>query len=184
MKTSAIIALIISLSAGIIPAISLVSKTKFESTFMTTEQVLKRRFLITLSAALYLSFLLSFLYALVSYFIKDFKYASIDWPITIIIAISTFMFSFVFFIFYAKPISNFLIKEKAIYKVYLEGLGELYIIKMLNHETCICSYDAHINLDDLDTQIYLVKMEDLIKLPLSKEIVTLPTRNFYKKLFD
>lgn len=60
MKISAIIALIVSLSAGIIPGISLVSKTKFESTFMTIKQVLKKRFLIILSAAFYLGFLLSF----------------------------------------------------------------------------------------------------------------------------
>lgn len=184
MKTSAIIALIVSLSAGIIPGISLISKTKFESTFMTTEQILKKRFLIILSAALYLGFLLSFFYVLVSYFIKGLSYDSIKWSIAISIAIITFIVSFVFSIFYAKPISNFVIKEKAMYNVCLEGLGKLYIIKMLDHETCICSYDAHTNLNNLGTQIYLVKMEDLIKLPLSKEIVTIPSRSFYKKLFD
>lgn len=118
------------------------------------------------------------------YFIEDLEYEAIDWSLVIIIAISTFMVSFVLFIFYAKPIGNFLIKEKAMYKVYLEELGELYIIKMLDHETCIYSYDAHINLNNLGSQIYLVKMGDLIKLPLSKEIVTIPSRSFYKKLFD
>ncbi|OAN10138.1 hypothetical protein [Exiguobacterium undae] len=184
MKIPSIIALIISLSAGIIPGISLVSKTKFESTFLTTEQILKRHFFIVFVAALYLSFLLSFFYVLVSYFIRDLSYESINWSTVIIIAVSTFLLSFVFSICYAKPISNFIIKEKSVYKVRLENLGELYIIKMLDHETCICSYDPNANLNSPGTQIYLVKVDDLIKLPLSKEIITLPSRSFYKKLFD
>lgn len=184
MKISAIIALILSLSAGIIPGISLVSKTNFESTFMTTEQLLKKRFLIILSVALYLAFLIAFFYLLVSYYIKGLSFESLNWPFTVIIAISTFMFTSIFLIFSVKPISNFITKEKAMYKVCIEDLGELYIIKMLDPETCICSYDAHTNLNDLSLKIFLVKIEDLIKLPLEKEIVPVPSRSFYKKLFD
>lgn len=184
MKISAIIAIILSLSAGIIPALSLVSKSKFESTFMTTEQNLKRYFFILLSASIYLGGLSSLFYVVISYFNVDFKYVSINWSNAGFFGLFIFIISFSFSALYAKSISNFFIKEKTVYKVCLDDLGELYIIKMLDHQTCICSYNVHADLDSLDSQIYLIKMEDLLKLPLSEEVVTKEPRSFLQKLFD
>ena len=70
------------------------------------------------------------------------------------------------------------------YKVNIADLGEVYLIKMLDRETSICSPEADLGLDDLSEETFLVKMDDLMKLPILKEIVPVPTRSIYKKLFN
>ncbi len=85
---------------------------------------------------------------------------------------------------YREIITNLLIKNKIMLKVSIENLGEVYIIKMFDPATCICSKDAHVDLNDSSHPIYLVRMEDLIKLPITKEIVVIPPKKFYQKLFN
>ncbi|WP_047392529.1 hypothetical protein [Exiguobacterium sp. s168] len=184
MKLSAIIALIISLPAVIISGISLLSKTNFESIFLTHDQLLKKRYLSMGEMAFYITYIVTFIYILWMVFVSKSNYGSIDKTNTFLIAMSIFFSSWILLILYSKFLTNLLVKNKTMYKVSIEGLGYVYILKMLNHETCICSKDAHANLNDLNHQIHLVRIEDLIKLPITKEVVTLPSQSFYKKLFN
>ncbi|WP_214770844.1 hypothetical protein [Exiguobacterium sp. s133] len=184
MKSSAIIALIISLPAVIISGISLLSKTNFESIFLTHDQLLKKRYLSMGEAAFYIAYLATIIYILWMIFVTKLNYESIDKTNTIVIALILFFTFWVLLILYSKLLTNLLVNNKTMYKVSIEGLGDVYILKMLNHETCICSKDAHANLDDLNHQIHLVRIEDLIKLPITKEVVTLPSQSFYQKLFN
>ncbi|KSU47662.1 hypothetical protein AS033_15520 [Exiguobacterium indicum] len=184
MKLSAIIALIISLPAVIISGMSLLSKTNFESIFLTHDQILKKCYLKMGELAFSITYLATFIYVLWIVFVFKLNYESIDKTKIILIAMSIFFIAWILLILYSNFLANLLVKNKTMYKVFLEGLGEVYILKMLNHETCICSKDAHANLNNLKHQIYLVRIEDLIKLPLTQEIVSLPSQSFYQKLFS
>lgn len=184
MKLPAIIALLISLPAVIISGISLLSKTNFESVFLTHDQLIKKRYLSMGELAFYITYLVTFVYILWMVFVTKLNYESIDKTKTIVIAMSVFFSARILLILYSKFLTNLLVKNKTMYKVSIEGLGDVYILKMLNPETCICSKDAHANLNNLKHQIHLVRIDDLIKLPITKEIVSLPSTGFYTKLFN
>lgn len=184
MKVSAIIALIISLPAVIISGMSLLSKTNFESIFLTHDQLLKKRYLSMGELAFSITYLATLIYVLWIVFVFKLNYESIDKTKIILIAMSIFFISWILLILCSNFLTNLLVKNKTMYKVSIEGLGDVYILKMLNHETCICSKDAHANLNNLNHQIHLIRIEDLIKLPITKEVVTLPSRSFYQKLFN
>lgn len=184
MKLPAIIAIIISLPAVIISGISLFSKTNFESVFLTHDQLIKKRYLSMGELAFYITYLVTLIYILGMVFVSKLNYESIDKAKTIFIALSIFFSAWILLILYNKFLTDLLVKNKTMYKVSIEGLGDVYILKMLNHETCICSKDAHANLNDLNHQIHLIRIEDLIKLPITKEVVTLPSQSFYEKLFN
>lgn len=74
-------------------------------------------------------------------------------------------------------------KLTSLLKVSVEGIEELYIIKMFDLTTCICSKDALIDLKESNDPIYFTRIEDLNKLPITKEVVVLPSRSIYQKLF-
>lgn len=182
MKFPTIIALLLSLSGAGFSAMSLLAKTRFESVFLTSEQLLKRRFLIIASAVLYCTIVVPLIYVQWDMWGMDKSYSSIK-ETAILIAFYTFFISSTFLIFYLSTLLNFIVKEKSLYKVSIEDLGELYIIKMKDIEICICSSDAHANLEAGNSQLYFVKLDDMMKLPFTKETVALPPRSFWQKLF-
>lgn len=184
MTISALLTAIVSLSAILLSSMALLSKTSFEIYFMTTEQILKKRLFDTLGIVLYLSFLSPFIYIVWNIYVKKLEFGAINWRFTLSISITTFLISSVLILFYAKPVRNIMIKDRIMYKVNLDDLGELYIIKMLDQETCICSPNSNIDLNDSNSQIYLIKMDNLMKIPILKEIVPLPPTSIYKKLFS
>lgn len=55
---------------------------------------------------------------------------------------------------------------------------------MFDLTTCICSKDALIDLKESNDPIYFTRIEDLNKLPITKEVVVLPSRSIYQKLFN
>lgn len=182
MSIQSIVTVAILLCTLVFSGIVLLSKTTFESMFMTSEQILKKRLFDIFGITIYFSLLIPFFYVMWKFIVFDLSFSSIDWSTCVLIGISTFLITFIFLLFYAKPLRNFIVKEKIVYKVKIEDLGELYIIKMLDKETCICSFNAHTNLDDLKDQIYLIKIDNLIKTPITRESITIPVQSFYKKL--
>jgi len=184
VKVSAIISFVISLPILIISGISLLSKTDFESAFLTNDQVLKKRYLGMGEIAFFLTYVIILFYTLWMIFVLKVKYELINKVDIAFIAISTFIIIFILLIISSKKLSNFFVKNKTVFKVSIENLGEVYIIKMFDHTTCICSKNAFVNLNDSNQQLYLVRIEDMMKLPITKEIVSIPTRSIYQKLFD
>lgn len=163
---------------------SLLSKTAFEEIFMTTEQKIKQRLFALLAAVLYFTVLVPFLYVAWGTGVNDLEFAAVNWERTTGIAVYSMIISAFIFGIGVKRVGNFITKEKIIYKVDIPDLGEVYLIKMLDREICICSKDAHLNLNDPSEETFLVKMDDLMKLPLLKESIPVPTRNVYQKLFS
>lgn len=180
MKVSVLITLMFSLIPLIVSGWSLLSKNHFESVFLTDDQILKKRFFSLGGSAFSLTYILTLVYILWKKFVSE----TINMPDTIFISISIFMIILIFTISFRKLTTNFLIKNKTMLKVSIESLGEVYIIKMFDPTTCICSQDAHVDLNDSNHPKYFVRIEDLIKLPITKEIVALPSRSIRQKLFD
>ncbi|MGN7854365.1 hypothetical protein [Exiguobacterium sp. 22311] len=184
MSIQGIIALVISIGGIGFAGFSLLSKTAFEEVFMTTEQKIKQRLFGLLAAVLYFTVLFPFLYVAWGIVVNDLELAWINWELATGIAVNTLVISAAILGIGMKKVGNFITKEKTMYKVNIEGLGELYLVKMLDRETCIFSSDAHLDLDDLSEETFLVKMDDLMKLPILKEVVPVSTRSIYQKLFN
>lgn len=180
MKISAIIAFIFSLPPLIVYGMSLISKSHFESVFLTDDQLLKKRFLSIGEFAFGLAYLLTFFYILWKLFISE----TIDMTSTVLIFLGIFLITWILSILYRRMITDLLIKNKTMLKVSIENLGEVYIIKMFDSTTCICSKDAQVDLNESNDPIYFVRIEDLIKSPITKEKIALPTRSIYQKLFN
>ncbi|WP_223638888.1 hypothetical protein [Planococcus sp. 4-30] len=184
MSIQGVIALLISICGIGFAGFSLLSKTAFEEVFMTTEQKIKQRLFALLAAVLYFTVLFPFLYVAWGIVVNNVELASINWELATSIAVNTLVISAFILGIGMKKVSNFITKEKTMYKVNIADLGEVYLIKMLDRETCICSPEADLDLDDLSEETFLVKMDDLMKLPILKEIVPVPTRSIYQKLFN
>lgn len=184
MSIQGIITLLITLVGVGFAGFSLLSKTAFEGIFMTPEQKMKRRLFALLAAVFYFTILAPFLYILWGTVVNHLELAAINWELATGIAVNTMVISAFILGIVVKRVGNFITKEKTMYKVDIPGLGEMYLIKMLDRETCIFSPDAHLNLEDPSEAPFLVKMDDLMKLPILKESVPAPTRSVYQKLFD
>ncbi len=184
MNIPGILVSIIALCIGLISGYSLLYKTDFEQVFMTTEQKLKQKLIMYVLLIGYTTFLFPFLYIMGSISINNSDQFSIDWNKTISIAITTFFISSFIVLVCIKKIKNFVVKEKTMYKVDVESIGEVYLIKMFDKEICICALDAHTDLENLSDKIFLIKMDDLMKLPILKEKIALPPRSNYQKFLN
>ena len=116
MKLPAIIALLISLPAVIISGLSLLSKTNFESVFLTHDQLIKKRYLSMGELAFYITYLVTFVYILWMVFVNKLNYESIDKTKTIVIAMSVFFSAWILLILYSKFLTNLLVKNKTCIK--------------------------------------------------------------------
>lgn len=177
------IALLITIVGIGFVGLSLLFKTDFEGVFMTTEQKIKKRLFALLAVVFYFTVLIPFLYVAWGTGVNDLEFAAVNWERTTAIAVYSMIISAFIFGIGLKTVGNFIAKEKTMYKVDIPGLGEMYLIKMLDQETCIFSTNAHLNLEDPSEDPFLVKMDDLMKLPILKESIPLPTRSVYQKLF-
>lgn len=177
MSMQGVIALLISISGLWFAGYVLLSKTSFEEVFMTTEQKMKQRLFAVLVAVLYFTILFPLLY--VTW--ECLEITSINWSMVSSIALNTFVISLVILGRVIKTIANFITKEKIMYKVTIDGLDEMYLIKMLDREICICSPNASVDLNDLSEETFLIKMNDLMKLPILKENFPLPPLSTYQK---
>lgn len=182
MNIQGIVISIVTIGTASISAYSLFSKTGLEKIFMTEEQKVIQKLFAYLLLIAYTTFLFPFLYVMWSIGVENKNIISINWNRVTTITILTFFISAFIVLVCIEKIKNFVIKEKNMYKVEIENIGELYLIKMLNKEICICTDDPHTDLESTLGKTILIKVEDLVKLPIIKEKFTLPPRSVYQKL--
>lgn len=184
MNIQGLIALIISIGGLIFAGHVLLSKSSFEQVFMTPEQISKQRIYAVLGGTLYFTFLVPALYIGWTNIINTKEIDLINWDTVKIIAVNTFIISLVFLGGIIKVIRNFVAKTDIKYKVVTKDLGELFLIKMLDKDICICSKSAQIDLNNTTEEIYLIKIDDFTKLPLIREEVAIQNRSIYQKIFE
>lgn len=182
---SFLIPLIISIAGVIIPINALNSKSTLSRTFFTDEQKLKVKYYNTFMFSTIIAFAVAYsAIALRVYTKVDYQIETID--ITSSLAIAFWIF--VTLLLITSPvirwIDNFLIKTQIKYKVLLsEEIGEVYILRMHDKDTCICSKDPNAE-SSRDCNFFLVSTQELLGKKLSEEKLPKPSRSFASKLFD
>lgn len=103
-----------------------------------------------------------------------------------VIAIFTFLTS----VFVADRIANLIQNFKINYhyklRVNVPSVGTVYVIRMLDRETCICSKDPNLGYKGSKStkNSYLIPKEDIMKLPLTITKQTKPKKTFFEKFMS
>ncbi|MGE7219243.1 hypothetical protein ACQKJC_22430 [Priestia koreensis] len=159
---------------------ALVSKSDLEQVFLTQEQVIKLKFyrLIGLSASL--GIVIADLYFLWLLIFKGKTFNTVDWSKIITISIIWSILGFLFFSVLSSILISIFTKYHYKYKVNLEGTGDLYILKMMNPDVCICSKDPNSEFTQDDIESYLLSIENLRHKPIIRMKFQRPQNSFQK----
>lgn len=184
-STTAILTLATVLISLIVSGKALLSKTEIEQVFLTNEQKIKRYYFRLIVFSVSVAVFIGDVYFLWSIFFGDKTTQTVDWGLVFSITLIIFIICLAITGTIERLIQNFCIKHDFIFKVTFTdvNIGEVYILKMLNAEICICSKNANANLSDTG-ELFLVKLDDLMKLSLSKEQVQKTEQSTIQKLFN
>lgn len=178
----ALISIITVLIGLFISGKALLSKTGLEQVFFTHEQKIKTYLLKLIGVSLLTAFLVGDLYVLWNLTFRN-NIETTNWNYAFGLSIIVFIFSIIFYRSIDKIIKTFFKKHHFKFKVNLEKIGEVYIVRMMNKEICICSKDP--NAEILKNEDFiLVKLEDLIQTPFIKEKIATPKISIWEKIFD
>ncbi|WP_423800752.1 hypothetical protein [Neobacillus sp. SAB-20_R2A] len=182
---SIIIPLLITVAGVIIPLNALNSKTNLGRTFFTDEQRIKVHYFNTALFSIIMA-------VAVSYFILVFQVLTIPGfqieTKEITSALGLGVTFFLIFLMITSPIfrwiDNFIIKYHIKYKVTpSEEDGSVYILRMHDKDTCICSKNPNAEYSD-QGEYMLISMEEILGKKLLEEKIQKPTRSVFAKLFD
>ncbi|KAB2329431.1 hypothetical protein [Bacillus mesophilum] len=173
---SIIVPVIFTISGALMGVNTLNAKTSIGRSLMTDEQRIKVKY--------YNYIQISILLATTATFIM----ASHTLPNDISTFIGVFLINLALFLL-AVPviimwIVNFCFKSHYKYKFHHDDLGDLYIIRMLDQETCICSTDANLMYTEDPNEYYLIPLEKVKDKKLIQEKITKPNRKFWQNLMD
>jgi hypothetical protein len=160
---------------------ALVSKSDFEQVFLTHEQVIKIKLyrLIGLSASL--GILLADVYFIWTLIFKGKTFETTEWNYIIGLAILWFILGLMFIGFLTSILSNIFARYHYKYKVNVPGTGDVYILKMMNQDICICSKDPNSEIKQDDSESYLFSIEDIKCKPINKVKIQKP-QSYIQKL--
>jgi hypothetical protein len=182
---SYIIPLLITVSGVLIPINVLNSKTILGRTFFTDEQRIKVRYYNNIAFSLIISFAIAyFSLALKVNTGGNSEIEKQELTSALVLGITSFIISLMLISPLIRWIDNFFIKNHIKYKVVLnEESGPVYILRMHDQDTCICSKNPNAELSEQGEYI-LIKMEDLMGKKLVEEKITKPPRSAWSKFFD
>lgn len=168
----------------LIPVHALNSKTILGKTFFTDEQRIKVKYYNNFLFSLIMAFAIEYFYLLIKINMRDnHQIGSQDLQSALVWGTLLFIFFLMMTPTLLTWINNFCIKRHIKYKIVLEGIGPVFIIRMHDKDTCICSKDANAIFSQEGTFI-LVPMEEIMKNELIPKKITKPNRSFWCKLFD
>jgi hypothetical protein len=189
---SSLVPLVIAIVGVLIPINALNLKSNLGRTFFTDEQRIKVKFFNT--------FLFSLIMALgTSYFSLAIRLNSKqDFEITASVITSLLFLAgivFLVLLLITSPlinwVNNFFIKNHFKYKVSIpdDNIGEVYILRMHDNDTCICSKDPNAEFPKYNSELQpdpyiLIPMELVLKKNLILEQIPKPNRSVWSKLFD
>ncbi|MGD6969364.1 hypothetical protein ACQCVP_23555 [Rossellomorea vietnamensis] len=163
---------------------ALISKSEIEQVFLTREKKIKMYYYTLLVLSGLIAFLIGDLYILWHIFINDKTVETVNWNFAIALTLVVFICCLVTLGTLAKLIQTFFIKEHYKYKVQLINIGEVYIIGMMNEEICICSANPNAEFVREDLESILIKLDDLIHKPLTREKIEIPQKTTWQKIIQ
>lgn len=159
------------------------SKSDLEQTFLLQEQKIKMYYY----NLFYLSGILAFIgvafYTICREIIeRHYKLEILDWKNAISLGALIFICCLFSLGSIIRLIQNFLISHHFKYKVNLVDIGEVYILKMMNQETCICSKDPNAYFRSDNQEFILINLDNIKQQPLTRWEIKKPKQSFLKKL--
>ena len=184
MSVSALISVVTLLIGLVVSGNALLSKSELEQVFLTHEKKIKMYYYKLLGMSGLIAFLVSDFYILWSVSIDKKTAETANWSFAFALLFVILICCLISLGTIEKVFHNFLIKHHYKYKVNLNDFGEVYILRMMNEEICICSKDSNADFVDQDVESLLVKLDDLIQRPLIKERIQKPNKSFWQKMID
>lgn len=181
---SALISLVTFLIGIIVSGKALLSKSELEQVFLTHEQKIKMYYYKLFGLSGLIAFLVGDLYILWSLTLNKETAETVNWSFAFALAFVIFFCGLISLGTIEKIVQNFFIKHHFKYKVSLENLGDVYILKMMNEGICICSKEPNADFVGNDVESVLVKLDDLIKKPFIKEKIEKPYTSFWQKMLQ
>ncbi|ALC92075.1 hypothetical protein AM500_21480 [Bacillus sp. FJAT-18017] len=179
------IPLLITILGTLIPINALNEKSSLGRTFFTDEQRLKVRYFNTVLLATIISF--GFIYFYLAIKVNERNEFRLE---TSEIAFSSIwgIILFLILILITSPImnwiNNFKIKYHFKYKVSLpEEDLQIYIIRMHDKDTCVCSKNPNIEYNNKGVYI-LIPMQNIMGKNLKQIRIKKPKRTFWSKFFN
>jgi hypothetical protein len=182
---SYLIPLVTTIFGLLIPINALNLKTNLGRTFLTDEQRIKVRYFNTIVFSLIMAFGIEYFLMVLKINIKHLNQIG-STEIASALVWGTFLF--LIFLIITSPlfkwIDNFFIKTHIKFKLIpTDEIGQIYILRMHDKDTCICSKDPNAEYSSNDTYI-LIPMEKIMGKHLIQEKITKPQRSVWSKLFD
>lgn len=163
---------------------ALLSKSELEQVFLTHEQKIKMYYYKLFGLSGLIAFLVGDLYILWSLTINKKTAETANWSFAFALALVIFICGLISLGTIEKIVQNFFVKHHFKYKVNLIDYGEVYILRMMNAEICICSKDPNADFIKTDVESVLVKLDGLIQTPFIKEKIDKPHKSFWQKVFE
>jgi hypothetical protein len=182
---SYIIPLLITVGGVLIPINALNSKNNLGRTFFTDEQRLKLRYFNNVSFSLIMSFAIAY-YSLVLkvHTEGNFQIETQELTSALVLGITSFIILLMLIPTLIRRIENFFFKNHIKYKVVLtEEDGPVYILRMHDQDTCICSKNPNADFSEPGEYI-LISKQDLMGKILTEEKIPKPPRSAWSKLID
>jgi hypothetical protein len=176
-----IITVIIGLSVS---GKALLSKSELEQVFLTHEQKIKLYYYKLFGLSGLIALLVGDIYILWSLTIDDKTLETSNWSFAFALSFVIFISCMISLGTLVRVIRNFFIKHHLKYKVNVTNIGEVYILRMMNKEVCICSKDPNADFMRNDVETILVKLDDLIQKPFMKEKLEVPKTTFWQRILD
>lgn len=151
-------------------------KTQVEKIFLTPRLKIIHQFTISIVSAVYITFLISYFYLIIQIYFMKIQWGNLDWENLMSICLFWFIVILVGTNPLIKIIRYLLIPYHVKYKISFDDYGELYLIKMIDSEICICAKNPDLDLDNASDEFILLKKEDLMKVKLKRVEVDKPVK--------
>ncbi|MED1471783.1 hypothetical protein [Bacillus salipaludis] len=186
MGITAIISTLTVVIGLIISGRALISKTELEKLFFTNEQKIKMYYYKLVGLSGLISILVGDLYILWNITFGTKTGEKANWGFAIALTFVIFICCLISLGNLERVVQNFFIKSHIKFKVNLENIGDVYVLRMLKEDICICSKDpnADYNKNDLESGYILVKLDDLINKSFIKEKHEKSNMSIWEKLLD
>ncbi|KOO42602.1 hypothetical protein [Priestia koreensis] len=163
--------------SSIVKVKSLLDKSSIEMLFSTIEQK-TRQYVYALTLLSFITALgISYVYILWSLYVKKIALLSTNFSMVISIFIMCFILFIPIIITLLNVRDKWFMKEHGKYKVVLDNGTSLYIIRMLNEETCICSENPHVEFKGQNEEYVLIKLDDVMRKSIIKQTLRSPVAN-------
>jgi hypothetical protein len=163
---------------------AMLSKSELEQVFLTHEQKIKMYYYKLFGLSSLIAIFGGYLYLLWNLTINKNTTETVNWGFVIGLSFVVFICCLISLGTVIQIFQNIIIKHHYKYKVSLDNIGDVYILRMMDKDICICSKDPNADFLTNNVESILIKLDDLIQKPLIKEKLEIPKMSFWQKIME